>query len=198
MSTDNLCRNGLSESTVGPKLHLAGVAPNSNRRVKGTDIHEFIDRMMRANISQSDSGLPAGRIWAYYLSLLSVVAGVLDGAAFGQARAPSVSNRCDTPVTVQSHPGPEKVRTVSDSWLRRLPGRYRIDGEIMEVNGWDSLATRKATGSADCALIGSGPGVNCMISIKWARISVGAGFGLSEHLTMRPAVLLFGFDPNSG
>lgn len=37
-----------------------------------------------------------------------------------------------------------------------------------------------------------------MVTIKWAPISIGAGFGMSEHLTMRPAVLLFGIDPNSG
>lgn len=118
-----------------------------------------------------------------------------------------------------------------DAFLRRLPGRYRIEGKIerqMQVsittglkgpNSWilTPMVPKSAnvSGVTDCAAIGHGPGVNCIISASWpifdrvdpppfcppfgggafCELLFGTGVTASEMLdTLRPAVLMLGLD----
>ncbi len=80
-----------------------------------------------------------------------------------------------------------------DAWLRRLPGRYRIKGEVRL--GSDSGSV---DGIADCSGVGDGPGVNCIINAKWPFLPyrqspMNIKPSATEYLnTMRPSVLVFG------
>ena len=73
-----------------------------------------------------------------------------------------------------------------EAWLRRLVGKFRIEGERWSTDR-RSLQVR---GTADCFAIGSGPGVSCVISAAWKA-------GKETDSAVRPQVLLFGFDPGA-
>ena len=79
-----------------------------------------------------------------------------------------------------------------DAWLRRLPGRYRIKGEVRFGQESGSV-----DGVADCSGVGDGPGVNCIINAKWPLLGNSNPMNVrpsaTEYLnTMRPSVLVFG------
>jgi hypothetical protein len=79
-----------------------------------------------------------------------------------------------------------------DTWLRRLPGRYRIKGEARL-----GLESSSVAGVADCSAVGDGPGVNCIINATWSLLGGGGPMNTRpsamEYLnTMRPSVLVFG------
>lgn len=79
-----------------------------------------------------------------------------------------------------------------DAWLRRLPGRYRIKGEVRLGQESGSV-----DGIADCSGVGNGPGVNCIINAQWPLLGGSNPMNVrpsaAEYLnTMRPSVLVFG------
>lgn len=103
------------------------------------------------------------------------------------------------------------------AFLRRLPGRFRIEGRVegvltVTIGGpsssgplsFGSVArSRKITGIADCAAIGAGVGLNCIMTATWPILEdpVGGRMAMSmppppsEALgTMRPAVLVLGLN----
>lgn len=87
------------------------------------------------------------------------------------------------------------------TWLRRLPGRYRIKGEARL-----GLDIGSVDGIADCAGVGDGPGVNCIINAKWPLLPYLQDPMITKPSTheflntMRPSVLVFGMslDPPRG
>jgi hypothetical protein len=103
-----------------------------------------------------------------------------------------------------------------DAWLRKLAGRYRIDGTVetpghvtvqvvgasnaMEDLSVASVLSGKVHGLADCADVGEGPGIHCVISATWNPIDidvakVGDRPTISEALkTFSPAMLDIGLN----
>jgi hypothetical protein len=102
------------------------------------------------------------------------------------------------------------------AWLRRLPGRYRIDGHVetpgqvtvqavgaggaMNDQSMGTLLEGKVSGVVDCASVGDGVGLNCIINASWPVIDVDVAAmnsqpTLSEMLnTLRPAMLNIGLN----
>lgn len=103
-----------------------------------------------------------------------------------------------------------------DAWLRKLAGRYRIEGLVetpghatVQVvgasNAMEDLAVAttlsgKISGVADCAGVGDGAGLHCIINATWPVIDVdvakiGAKPTISEALkTFQPAMLDLGMN----
>lgn len=89
-----------------------------------------------------------------------------------------------------------------EHWLRRIPGKYRIEGKY-----WNSGGSSPIGGTADCFAVGSGPGVSCLISTVWkAPKQAGdpdsgkmndTALNQALYLAMRGVVLLFGTDPGA-
>jgi len=118
----------------------------------------------------------------------------------------------------------------ADAFLRRLTGRFRIEGKIerkMQIgfgtgdplmpyglSGGLVPKSAKVAGVADCSTVGTGAGVNCVISASWPAFDrtepppfckpwtrnvicdlFDPPFTAAEKLdTMRPAVLMLGLD----
>jgi hypothetical protein len=91
-----------------------------------------------------------------------------------------------------------------DTWLRRLPGRFRIDGRIDLLMQPNAVRTRDFDGVADCKEIGDGVGLHCILNAKWPVIEdqpsmVAMGptpkkTPSAQLDTMQPAVLVLGLD----
>jgi hypothetical protein len=98
------------------------------------------------------------------------------------------------------------------AWLTRLPGRYRISGrvekrEYVPVSRTDSAAVELSgdiSGVADCAAIGAGAGVHCIVNATWPILEPARGGDLrappppSERVRVfRPVVMVLGLLPNT-
>jgi hypothetical protein len=98
-----------------------------------------------------------------------------------------------------------------DAWTQRIHGRFRIEGEVQSqvASGPEAgFATRlrkgRISGVADCAGIGEGPGLQCILNATWPVIdalSMPAGVNMilprspTESLrTFGPALLVLGVD----
>jgi hypothetical protein len=114
-----------------------------------------------------------------------------------------------------------------DTWLRRLVGRYRFEGVLQAVALGDCAGLppgppdpdhervisltepycRSIKGSGDCVAVGDGPGVQCVLSVKWVdmyRIVFPSGTGADEEVGvftipggvpyLDPAMALLGFN----
>jgi hypothetical protein len=83
------------------------------------------------------------------------------------------------------------------SWLRRLNGKYRIEGMRWNSTDRKNMLVR---GTAECFGIGNGPGVSCVISAGWKsnrETSEQEDQSRDMHSAIRPQVLLFGLDPDT-
>lgn len=94
-----------------------------------------------------------------------------------------------------------KSRKLSDTelWLRRLPGKYRIEGTYW-ATVWNSYANSPLGGTADCFGVGTGPGITCLISTDWKspkETYKDPYVDTNLHDAMRKVVLLFGVDPGT-
>jgi hypothetical protein len=106
--------------------------------------------------------------------------------------------------------------TEMDVWLRRLVGRFQFDGLVHVVSMGDCAplppegsetpppfvsACAPVEGVADCIAIGTGPGVQCVLNVRWNDLydvdfeggSVTAAPGAVSYLN--PSMALFGLDP---
>jgi hypothetical protein len=103
-----------------------------------------------------------------------------------------------------------------DEWLRKLAGRYRIEGTVetpghatvqvvgssneMEDLSVATVLSGKVIGLADCAGVGEGPGIHCVINATWNSIDIdiaklGSRPTISEALnTFTPAMLDIGLN----
>lgn len=88
---------------------------------------------------------------------------------------------------------PARKLAEMEIWLRRLTGKFRIEGKY-----WNSGGSSSVSGTADCFGIGSGPGASCVISTEWEapnESSRDPRLDMALHNAMRGLVLLFGIDP---
>jgi hypothetical protein len=106
-----------------------------------------------------------------------------------------------------------------DVWLKRLVGRYEVDGAIApvdtgevesdenqeggeECSDGEICATpslprlTSIAGKIDCVAIGTGPGVQCVINIVWSEEWVGGKPVPVAYLD--PSMMLFGLGPQHG
>ena len=140
---------------------------------------------------------------------------LLAGAAL-MASTPAAAAPHEPPPVWQDPAGPP---VDMGTWLRRLVGRYTFDG-VAEVLYYEDrrcgvLPPDPATsdnppptrepycsgikGKGDCVGIGSGPGVQCILNVRWTDMyDVDEGIynlpgGISN---LAPSMLLFGMDPN--
>jgi hypothetical protein len=134
---------------------------------------------------------------------------VFCGEAAAQARLP--------PPQWQDPAGPP---VAADVWLRRLVGRYRIEGMVEVVYDHPDYIEHRCgplppdpnqsdnppppavpycsgiKGKGDCVGIGSGPGVQCILDVSWQDIYTQLGANLPGGVSyLSPAMLLFGLDP---
>lgn len=95
-------------------------------------------------------------------------------------------------------------------WLRRMMGRFRIDGVIKSAGSANTgaavvpaLLSGEVSGVADCDGIGEGAGVNCIFNATWPVIDlnvsrIGMAPSPSERLNIfRPAMMVLGFNPDT-
>jgi hypothetical protein len=81
-----------------------------------------------------------------------------------------------------------------DAWLRRLEGRFRIEGIFFRDNQPDE--PRHARGMEDCISIGPGAGMQCVINVLWDEdYGVDGQDGQTGVSSLAPAMIEYGFDP---
>jgi hypothetical protein len=96
---------------------------------------------------------------------------------------------------------PSGPPTATDVWLRRLAGRYQVEG-MVEVRGKGGCPAYCGgiKGKADCVAIGAGPGVQCVLNFTWTDLyetdyESGAIFNVPGGVSyLDPAMMLFGMD----
>lgn len=109
---------------------------------------------------------------------------------------------------------PSGPPTEVEVWLRRLVGRFRVDGMIEAFDQPDQdkallqlVGQESIKGMGDCVAVGSGPGVQCVLNIAWQDIfqivmpddPEGRPTGVFNMpggaSFLNPAMALFGIDP---
>jgi hypothetical protein len=119
------------------------------------------------------------------------------GEAAAQARGAVIQHEPRTPeMLLALH---ERKTADMTTWLPRLVGRFRIEGTLEDpasycyrtLRGQVCITGRPQAvpGMADCIAVGSGPGVNCVLSARWYPPDV--------VRTMAPGVIQYGLDPNA-
>lgn len=81
------------------------------------------------------------------------------------------------------------------SWLRRLAGRYRIEGTYTNLGG-----SSQVLGSAQCLAVGEGPGVSCAITAAWKAPTASVNLPQMDKAlydAMQPLVIHYGIDPDT-
>lgn len=93
------------------------------------------------------------------------------------------------------HP-PPATSVEMDIWLRRLVGRFQWDG-VLDLNprngtpdGSDLLGVK---GISDCIAIGAGPGVQCVLDVRWLEKYTFEGVPEAVP-SLTPAMNMFGID----
>lgn len=95
----------------------------------------------------------------------------------------------------------------TETWIRRIPGRFRIEGRVERV-GRGGPVGAKVSGVADCARVGEGVGVQCIFNAVWPVID-GSSASFNQLMTgpiptpspseairtFQPALLVLGLDP---
>jgi hypothetical protein len=82
-----------------------------------------------------------------------------------------------------------------DAWLRRLVGRFRIQG-VNSKDGTDEPDMQTATGMEDCIGLGTGAGVQCVINVVWNEQFDDQGqYADGGISSLAPAMIEYGFDP---
>jgi hypothetical protein len=83
-----------------------------------------------------------------------------------------------------------------DVWLRRLVGRFRWEGMLdtqplqAPVDGSNLL---RVQGMGDCVAVGQGPGVQCVLDVRWPEMWSLAGDPVAVP-NLTPAMSLYGID----
>jgi len=159
--------------------------------------------------------VPAAAVGALWLSI------ALSAAGTATAR----------PHAIPKWKDPNGPPTESEVWLQRLAGRYEFDGVIEVVFYPDRQCAplppdpaqsenppppvepfcRSVSGMGDCIAIGTGPGIQCILDVKWPDLyevrypepdSLDARTGVFEVpggvANLSPSMALYGMDPASG
>jgi hypothetical protein len=124
-----------------------------------------------------------------------------------------------TPSSTAATTTPSPVPTDIESWLRQLPGQYRIPGldehctkskprapraGSRSIDSFDapstcptSEAAREALenrpADAECQGIGTGAGLRCVVNMPWPES--GTSLEVKWFQTLNPHFLMYGFDP---
>lgn len=140
-----------------------------------------------------------------WLALLAV--GTLScGKAHAQARGGNLRGPQHSPQSTKSADSATKSQKLHEleTWVGRLAGTFRVNGTVQQHLNSVGLTSRGIDGAMECARIGDGAGVHCVIRASFGNTtwSLGGGGGgtatpLVTYNTLNPAVLLFAIDPNS-
>lgn len=166
-------------------------------------------------------------------AIVLLVALLSAGDASAQDRGPSAQERRALALASEAtkreraaDPAARAARMAElDAWLRRLVGRFRMDGDVKRYAGHhagnkrdgcipragyitdDSCGYhffRSAHGSGDCVGVGNGPGIHCVFNVPWPRFIHESPIPRRPPEekwlgsgTLDPAVLMFGLDPDS-
>lgn len=135
--------------------------------------------------------------------LLAAVATLASSGTNAQAHLPSPASNQPDEVQLESAALRKQKLAELDQWLRRLVGRFRYHGKMLfpfvaEVrNGrpQKDYELMLFEGKGDCIGIGDGPGVHCMMDVKWPEIT-------PRQITVpaspySPAMILYGMDTNT-
>ncbi len=81
-------------------------------------------------------------------------------------------------------------------WLRRLPGRFIVDGTVESHGDGDTRASQPVQGRADCEnFMVLFPDVHCELKIRWTDVQGPNGEALLGGIsTLNPAQMLFVYD----
>jgi len=82
-----------------------------------------------------------------------------------------------------------------EAWLRRLAGRFEYEGAANPY-GQPPEEPRPVTGRSDCINVGNGPGIQCVLEVKWRERRDGMGNPIPPHPNLDPSMMLFGLEPS--
>jgi hypothetical protein len=81
------------------------------------------------------------------------------------------------------------------AWLRRLVGRYTLDGYIDPCGNGNIEDQRAVTGKVDCIATSVTPDVHCKFNLSWPAAGRGNGASTPENVAdIAPAQLLFSIE----
>jgi hypothetical protein len=81
-----------------------------------------------------------------------------------------------------------------DAWLRKLEGKFRIEGTFYREG--DEVNVARASGLEDCVTIGPGAGMHCVINVVWDEDYGADGQGGQTGVSsLAPAMIQYGYDP---
>jgi len=119
------------------------------------------------------------------LAALAIIAAMPAGAAAPRRPLETMVRRPPPPTPVDM-----------DIWLRRLVGRFRWEGMLdtsPATSSEDGSDLLRVHGMGDCVAVGVGPGVQCVLDVKWLDDwSLQGGAIAVPNLT--PAMSLYGID----
>lgn len=97
--------------------------------------------------------------------------------------------------TLVEHPPPASTMDMGD-WLRLLVGRFKWDG-VLDTQPQDSTELNtdllSVQGMSDCVSVGAGPGVQCVIDVRWPENYSFEGNPVAVP-NLTPAMSMFGID----
>jgi len=127
------------------------------------------------------------------------------------AVAPAVCLAGENPkFAVPKPPAAVAETPTMEEWLRRLAGRFEYDGVanpyavppsgppgggLFFGGGGGPPQPRPVSGRSDCIHVGGGPGVQCVLDVKWREEWSPSGVARPPHPNLSPAMMLFGFEP---
>lgn len=129
---------------------------------------------------------------------LALAALLASGTVAALPREQGLSPQAEEPDTPETREARRlKHASEMDVWLRRLVGRFRIEGVSFVDAQQDQDPTAKpAKGMEDCIALGTGAGVQCVINVVWDE-DWGTDGQLAEAgiSSLAPAMIEYGYDP---
>jgi len=132
------------------------------------------------------------RLGAGQIALLAIAVMLVGGRATADPR--DIAEPPEPPTPEMKEARRVQVAVDMDVWLRRLEGRFRIEG-VSYVDGQEQ-DSKVARGMEDCIGIGPGAGMQCVINVLWDE-EWGADGQVAEAgvSSLAPAMIEYGLDP---
>lgn len=111
--------------------------------------------------------------------------------------APASSHAGENPRFSVPRPPTEAEQTPAlEVWLSRLAGRFEYEGM---ANPYGSLPEepRPVSGRSDCMTVGNGPGVQCVLDVRWRDRRDVMGNVVPPYPNLNPSMMLFGYEPGT-
>lgn len=102
---------------------------------------------------------------------------------------PALASAAGHPRTPPKPPESMSEQPSLAEWLPRLAGRYALEGVVDPESGQDAQGVK---GTADCVLVGEGPGVQCILDARWTQRWSRLGQPVGTPPYLHPAMLLLG------